>query len=782
MFHKTQLSNVPTAMALCFFLFGSANVTAQLAPGSIVGVLDFIGEDELLIGGRPQMWACGGPLNECSFHQGIAVGGAFVLDDLTPSATDGYRVNGDLMIRGGDRFEFFRTPYLDGAVGSPNAQILVGEAETVNLTDTFVMVPGFVGGDVLLTGHSCLAGLYRDGDANGDGIPDQAASFTHAHAFGASALAPGATHTANGAFARTVLAGSYDAASTSFTGDYELVLGGLAGEDGVWGVSLFLDFKDTATPGDPTSYQDSRFEIRDNDAHLRVVEAGTTQEQPFRQCLSQLTLSFESLTERIYQPSLFMNGTLQDLDFEGREVDYRFEGRADGTPTSLATAAHQSQVTLCLPQGTYSFQPTLSLVAADGGVRQETLAWIEDIELGCGESLEVAAAPISFSASDHSGSDEFANASAVDGSTMVVGAYRDDEMDAGAGAVYVYDKDAAGNWAEAAKITAFDFAFDDKFGVSVALSGGVLVVGSYLDDESDQDSGSIYIYGRDVGGTGNWGLIRKVANPAPESKDYFGHSVALDGSTLIVGAYRDDNTKTDSGSAYVFERDAGGTDNWGEVKHLVASDEGNYDKFGYAVALDGDTLIVGAFANNDDGGDSGSAYVFERDVGGAGNWGETKKLNATDGDSDFRFGISVAIDGGTLVVGGDEEGEGSGSAYVFERDLGGAGNWGEVAKLTASDAAADDLFGTSVAIAGSAVIVGAPEHDGAAGADSGAIYLYEKDAAGAWNETAAITAPDGAAGDLFGTSLSTDGTTWVIGATYADSPTEADVGRVYTLE
>ncbi len=160
------------------------------------------------------------------------------------------------------------------------------------------------------------------------------------------------------------------------------------------------------------------------------------------------------------------------------------------------------------------------------------------------------------------------------------------------------------------------------------------------------------------------------------------------------------------------------------VKKLTASDAQADSEFGRSVAVSGDTAIVGA--PSDDGeavfADFGAAYVFERDEGGAGKWGEVAKLTASDGEAFDRFGWSVALSGDTAVVGQrlqDPEGTKTGTAYIFQRDEGGANNWGEVARLTASDADPivwpridlSDWFGTSVAISGDTAIVGAFNED-----------------------------------------------------------------------
>jgi hypothetical protein len=321
------------------------------------------------------------------------------------------------------------------------------------------------------------------------------------------------------------------------------------------------------------------------------------------------------------------------------------------------------------------------------------------------------------------------------------------------------------------QIYASDAHSGDKFGVSVALSGDLLAVGAYLDDDGEKDSGSVYLYQRDAGGSDNWGEIKKLAASVASKSDRFGISVALDGTTLVVGANKYDGGKSDAGAAYIFEQDAGGAGNWGQVKLLTASDRGSYDKFGVAVAINAGTVVVGSNQDNNGGGsDAGSAYVFAQDEGGAGNWGELAKLTASDGDSDYRFGTSVAASTGTLVVGGDAEGEDTGAAYVFEPD--GAGGWSEVALLTGSDTVTYDLFGGAVAALDGTVLVGAPDHAG-----GGAAYVFEK-VGGSWIEVKKLVADDADDSDQFGVSVTLSGSTQVVGASFADSG-GADTGAVY---
>ena len=227
------------------------------------------------------------------------------------------------------------------------------------------------------------------------------------------------------------------------------------------------------------------------------------------------------------------------------------------------------------------------------------------------------------------------------------------------------------------------------------------------------------------------------------ASDNFGNSVAISGNYAIVGAYFDDSYK---GSAYIFERDGDG--NWTETKKLLASDGASEDYFGNSVAISGNYAIVGADGNDDNGGTSGSAYIFERDNNG--NWNQKTKLLASDGASNDRFGRPVAISGNYVIVGADgddDNGGTSGSAYIFERDNN--GNWNQKTKLLASDGASNDYFGNSVAISGNYAIVGAYYNDDK-GTDSGAAYIFERDNNGIWSQKTKLLASDGASSDYFG--------------------------------
>ena len=185
----------------------------------------------------------------------------------------------------------------------------------------------------------------------------------------------------------------------------------------------------------------------------------------------------------------------------------------------------------------------------------------------------------------------------------------------------------------------------------------------------------------------------------------------MDGDTMVVGARMDDGSGSNSGSAYVFVKPSTGWTTTTEMAKMTASDGAAGDRFGTSVSVGGDTVVVVAYRDDDNGADSGSAYVFVRPSDG--EWTtatETAKLTASDGAADDEFGWSVSVDGDTMVVGApldDGSGSNSGSAYVFVKPSTGWATTTETAKLTASDGAEGDRFGTSVSVGGDTIAVGA---------------------------------------------------------------------------
>jgi len=386
-------------------------------------------------------------------------------------------------------------------------------------------------------------------------------------------------------------------------------------------------------------------------------------------------------------------------------------------------------------------------------------------------------------ASNTGARDFFGDSVAVSGDTMVVGAPREDSTATGvdgdqadnsaadAGAAYVFTR-TAGVWTQQAYLKASNTGAGDKFGVSVAVSGDTVVVGAHLEDSdaSDQannsaaDAGAAYVFTR-TAGVWTYQAYLKANNTG--AGDEFGISVAISGDTVVVGAYLEDsnatgvngneanNSATDTGATYVFTRSAGV---WTQQAVLNSSrpTTGPNDWFGQSVALDGDTIVIGAFLDKSGatgvGGDptdtsasaSGAAYVFTRT---AGVWTQQAYLKASNTEKDDNFGISVAVSGDTLVVGAYGEGSNAtgvngnqvdnsafdaGAAYLFTRS---GTTWTQQAYLKASNTEFRDNFGTSVAVAGDTVVVGAKRENGAStgvngneannsATDAGAVYVF----------------------------------------------------------
>ncbi|MGE0127290.1 MAG: putative Ig domain-containing protein [Blastocatellales bacterium] len=312
-------------------------------------------------------------------------------------------------------------------------------------------------------------------------------------------------------------------------------------------------------------------------------------------------------------------------------------------------------------------------------------------------------------------------------------------------------------------LTAADGVAGDQFGGAVALSGNTAAVGANLDDVSGKDQGSVYVFVRNGA---KWTLQGRLAAQDGAAEDYFGQSVALDGDTLVVGASRDDvGANADQGAAYVFTRS--GT-LWTQQSKLIANDGGGSDNFGLAVALSGDTVVVGApSGSNGASPNQGAAYIFIRSGAGQPVWTQQQKLNAVSGASGDSFGNAVALDGGTVVVGAAQYDGGildKGAAYVFVRSSTG---WALQQRLTANDGAVKDRFGWAVALSGDTVIVGAPYKTPGTNGPQGSVYVFTRSNTN-WTQQQKLTASDGALGDQFGWSVALSGDTALVGA-YTDS-------------
>ncbi|MBN2447885.1 MAG: hypothetical protein JXO22_14225 [Phycisphaerae bacterium] len=356
---------------------------------------------------------------------------------------------------------------------------------------------------------------------------------------------------------------------------------------------------------------------------------------------------------------------------------------------------------------------------------------------------------------------------ATSGNTAVVGAWGADALDTEfCGAAYVFVSDGLGGWSQQAKLTASDPALRDYFGLSVAIDGDTAIIGAYGTDDTepnnpDCNSGSAYVFVRDA--LGHWTQQARLNASDATTGDYFGQMVTIDGDTALIGAWGDDDGGDRSGAAYVFVRDGG---IWTQQAKLTASDATVFASFGIAVAIDGDTAIIGAIYDNDGVDIYGAAYAFTRD--GSGTWSQQAKLTPSNFMAWTAYGIAVAIDGDTALVGAVDDRDGAsshGAAYAFTRD--GDGTWSQQARLTAADAAHHDRFGSSVAIAGDRAVIGSPFDDDAClndpNCDSGSAYVFTRSTAGTWTEQGKITDSNAAAGDQFADCVAIDGELTLIG-------------------
>ncbi|MFN0112380.1 MAG: putative Ig domain-containing protein, partial [Blastocatellia bacterium] len=410
---------------------------------------------------------------------------------------------------------------------------------------------------------------------------------------------------------------------------------------------------------------------------------------------------------------------------------------------------------------------------------------------------------------DAAAGDLFGHAVAIDGDTAVATADQDDiNAITNQGSAYVFKRNGAA-WIQAGKVTGANSAANDRFGSSVAISGTTFIVGSAADDDNANnltDCGSAYVFA-DSGGT--WAQQAKLAATDRATNDYFGFSVDVSGDLAVIGAYGKNGFE---GAAYAFAR-TGAT--WSQQQKLAAPDRAAGDWFGGSVSLDGNTMIAGAFGSgsadqgaayvytvctdiaqlekiarssgqtndrfgfsiatsgdmavvapfDDNNSNGGGLYVYKRNA--ANNWVETQTIASSAAPGSW-FGSSMAMDGNLLVVGAEADSfsgsQWAGSVTIYVRN---GNTWSLETKFRANDTAAQDFFGRSVAISGNTILVGAPEHDAGQEVDKGAAYVFVRNANGQWSQQAKLTGLQTDAHDRFGQSLALDGDTALIGAPLA---------------
>ncbi|MFN0035849.1 MAG: HYR domain-containing protein [Saprospiraceae bacterium] len=328
--------------------------------------------------------------------------------------------------------------------------------------------------------------------------------------------------------------------------------------------------------------------------------------------------------------------------------------------------------------------------------------------------------------------------------------------------------DEAQSWPALVKRFATDGAAAEEYGVSVGIDGDYAIVGS-KQKSAGQTVGSAYILFRDKNGTNEWGQIIELSAPGLQAGDNFGASVAIAGGVAAVGAPSDDDLFANQGSVYIYHQNANNPAQWDFEKKIAAGDANTNDNFGASVALNSGRLVAGANQNDASGSNAGAAYIFYRNLGGADNWGQAAKLLAITGAADDGLGVSVDIHGDFAIVGAngvDGLQQNTGAAYIFGRNQFGADAWGQVARLRPSQPTGNDNFGATVGISGPWAIVGA-DRNSLKGANAGAAFFYNKNQNGilnSWGQSQIVLDYDGQAGDRFGSAVGIDGAYAVITA------------------
>jgi hypothetical protein len=358
----------------------------------------------------------------------------------------------------------------------------------------------------------------------------------------------------------------------------------------------------------------------------------------------------------------------------------------------------------------------------------------------------------------------------IEGDTIAVGAPRDDEAGLNAGAAYVY-VESGGYWSQQAKLIGLAGP-QDFTGGALALSGDTLLVGAHRGGAVA--SGLCYTF---VQSGETWTLQAMLKGSQVTKNDAFGKSVDLQGDTAAIGDPEEGvNAASRTGAAYIYSRT--GT-LWSEDTLLLASDAQPDDDFGWAVALDGDTLAVGApLDDNAAGPHAGAAYIFVRT---GTDWTEQAKLIASDASGEDRFGYSIALHGETVVVGAESDSHGpefdAGSAYVFVRS---GTTWSEQAQLTATNPKASDLFGSSLSLDADRLAVGA-RGDKVAGQNlAGSVHVFERSGT-VWSLTQHLKETNPTFNNGFGNALALSSERIAVGCGGAEYHGTPNAGAAYVF-
>jgi hypothetical protein len=375
-------------------------------------------------------------------------------------------------------------------------------------------------------------------------------------------------------------------------------------------------------------------------------------------------------------------------------------------------------------------------------------------------------------APDGATSDNFGASIDIDGDTLVIGAprARGGPNNFIQGAAYVFVRTDAG-WIFQAKLKPSEASINEGFGNTLSISGNTVVVGAQLANVgANPTQGTAYIFVRNGS---DWSLQQKVSADDGIPNAQFGVSVAIDSDKIIVGAFKDKTLGVEKGSAYIFTHNNG---NWTQQAKLLDPQGEHADQFGSSVGIENDTAIVGSVLGYTGSIRTGVVFVYQR---AGGSWTQQARLSPSVAESEYRFGISLAIDADTIIVGADRghvvSAGRTGSAYIFVRSESG---WTQQQELIAVDGAAGDLFGASVDISGETALVGAWRDSVGANNAAGSAYVFAGNG-GSWSQQAKLLASDAASADFFGGSVALSNNKFVAGASGADLGSNSAQGAAY---
>jgi hypothetical protein len=372
----------------------------------------------------------------------------------------------------------------------------------------------------------------------------------------------------------------------------------------------------------------------------------------------------------------------------------------------------------------------------------------------------------------------FGNSVALDGNIMVVGASNASSSDIPRrGLAYVYQRDSKGQWQQIKEVRASDGKPNDHFGASVAISGSTIVIGApnevTFDPFVPPSKGAVYIFEKDLGGANNWGEAKKLTGSDSQDNDLFGFAVDIEKDMIAIGAPSHGDLILEQGTVYVFARHRDKGNPWKQVEKIVADFPNVGDQFGSSVAITKKLIVVGAPADSlgmGVGFSLGAAYVFERSRFNKENWEQVGKLTASDPVIGGAFGSSVDSEGNRVLIGSPgsfaQQIPGVGAVYSFERSRDSSQEWKEVSKTVADDGKAYDQFGSSIAVQGNYMVVGASAGDGDFYENQGSVYVFLRKSGqkNKWKQVDKLIADDGEIGDSFGRGVSLSGKTIIIGA------------------